>query len=65
MNMQRIALITLALLALSACQVPTTTKQPEPTEQSGVYGSVGASVGVSSGLNEKHQSVGVGVSGSL
>ena len=63
--MQRIALITLTLLALSACQAPTTASQPQPTEQSGVYGSVGASAGVSSGLSEKHQSVGVGVSGTM
>lgn len=63
--MQRLTLITLALLAVSACQSPTASNQPQPTEQSGIYGSVGASVGVSSGLSEKHQSVGVGVSGSM
>ena len=63
--MQRLSVTILALLALSACQAPTATKQPDPSEQSGVYGSVGASVGVSSGLSEKHQSVGVGVSGSM
>lgn len=63
--MQRIALITLVLLTLNACQAPTITSQSEPTEQTRIYGSVGTSIGISSGLSEKHQSIGVGVSGTM
>lgn len=56
--MRYMTLAACALLLLSACQVPS--QQPTPNAQSGIYGSVGASAGVSSGLSEKHQTIGVG-----
>ena len=58
--MQRLIILAIALLTLSACQTPSKNiTQAEPAEKNGVYGSIGISTGVSS----KNQTI--GVSGSI
>lgn len=57
--MQRLSVMVLVLLAVSACQSTVTSQQTNAGGNTKVYGSLG----VSSEVNSGHQSI--GVSGSL